>query len=477
MTFEFTTLIYLVVTLVAFYISAPKYRNFVLMGASFGYIIILSRIAFIIMFAVAVFTYAIGFLIHKFIDTQAKLAGILTFFGVLACASSLCFLKLGDFLRARDQLPSFMSMAVLPIGFSYYIFQSISFLVDVRKGKMEHFPSVIDFLLYQSFFAKFISGPIERGENFFSQKEASTTGKFLNEENLNRSFAYILYGFSMKLILANRFAQYTSILLENPDYHSAKALIAGSLMYTLQIYTDFAGYSSIAIGIALLFGIKLTQNFKAPYTAKSMSDFWRRWHISLSNWLRDYIYIPLGGNRKGAFRKHLNTVIVFFVCGLWHGNGLNFVAWGLMHGFLSVVDNILEKCHVFDAKIMQIVRRVLVFISVSIAWVFFGSESLSRAIRYVRNMFLGSGISMSWGEEMEFIQMSNYQLWIMIIGVIVMIVMDVLASKKSKDFPEILMDLALPARLSVFFVLLILLLVYGVYGPSEQVIGFMYMEF
>ncbi|WP_408070431.1 MBOAT family O-acyltransferase [Butyrivibrio sp. JL13D10] len=477
MTFEVTTLIFLVATLIAFYISAPKYRVFVLTCASFGYILLLSRLAFVIMLVVAVFSYVTGYLIRILNPKRPVISRALCILGVLVCVSSLTILKLGEVLRSRDHLPSFLSWAILPIGFSYYIFQSISFLVDVNKGKAEHFPSFFDFLLYQSFYAKFISGPIERAENFFSQKETVRSFKFFNEENLNRSFAYILYGFCLKLVLANRFAQYTAVLLENPDFHSAKALLAGSLMYTLQIYTDFAGYSSIAIGIALLFGIKLTQNFKAPYTAKSMSDFWRRWHISLSNWLKDYIYIPLGGNRKGAFRKQLNTVIVFLVCGLWHGNGLNFVAWGLMHGALSVVDNILEKLHVFDVKIMQIVRRILVFISVSVAWILFGSDSLSRGIRYIRNMFLGSGISMTFAEEMEFLEMSSYQLWIMIIGILVLVVMDVTSSVKKKDFPELLMEMALPARLTVFFILLVLLLVYGVYGPSEQVIGFMYMDF
>ncbi|WP_044915639.1 MBOAT family O-acyltransferase [Butyrivibrio sp. WCE2006] len=477
MTFQFTTFLFLLVALLAYYISAPKYRPFVLMMASWGYIVIMSRIALVIMLAVSVFTYIIGFLIHRFQNGRQVLSRLITILGVVGCASSLCILKLGDVLRTRDHLPSFLSWTLIPIGFSYYIFQSISFLVDINRVEIAEFPSIIDFFLYQSFFAKFISGPIERGENFFSQKKAIYTAKFFNEENLNRSFSYILYGFCMKLILANRFAKYTEILLNNPDFHSSKALIAGSLMYTLQIYTDFAGYSSIAIGIALLFGIKLTQNFKAPYTAKSMSDFWRRWHISLSNWLRDYIYIPLGGNRKGAFRKHLNTIVVFFICGLWHGNGLNFVVWGLMHGFLSVIDNILEKAHAFDAKVMQIVRRILVFISVSIAWLFFGIDSVSRALTYIKNMFIGSGVNMTVSEEMSFLELSSYQLWIMIIGVLVMIVMDVLSSINKKDFPELLMVIALPARLTVFLGLLVLLLVYGVYGPSEQVISFMYMEF
>ena len=477
MTFEFTTLIFLVGTLILFYLATPKLRPLVLTFVSLFYVAHLSRFAAAVMLATSVFAYILGRYIHREREKRPGFTLALTIFGVLVCVLSLTAFKLGDLLHSREALPQSLSWMVLPLGFSYYIFQSISFIIDVKKGTVNHFPSPVDFILYQSLFMKFISGPIERAENFFKQKEKVCRRKLFNEKALTRSFSYILYGFCLKLLLANRFAKYTAILLGNPDFHSGKALIAGSLMYTLQIYTDFAGYSSIAIGFALLFGIKLTQNFKAPYTAKSMSDFWRRWHISLSNWLKDYIYIPLGGNRKGTLRKHLNTVIVFLVCGLWHGNGLNFVAWGLMHGILSVADNCLESLHLWDAKVMKIVRRILVFCSVSIAWIPFGSGSLSSAIRYIKYMFLGNDIDYTWAHEMELLEMTHYQLWIMIIAVIVLIVMDVFSSVKKKDFPELISALALPVRLLIFYVLLVLLLVYGVYGPSEQVIGFMYMDF
>ena len=477
MTFEFTTLVFLAGALILFYLATPKLRPLVLAFVSLFYVFYLSRFAALVLIVTSVFAYIIGKTIHKEKDNNPKFALALTVFGVLVCTLSLTAFKFGDLLESREKLPGNLFWMVLPLGFSYYIFQSISFIVDVKKGKVRHFPSPVDFIVYQSLYMKFISGPIERAEDFFSQKEKVCTRKFFDEINLTKSFSYILYGFCFKLLLANRFAKYTEILLGNPDFHSRKALIAGSLMYTLQIYTDFAGYSAIAIGFAMLFGINLTQNFRAPYTAKSMSDFWRRWHISLSNWLRDYIYIPLGGNRKGAFRKHLNTIIVFFVCGLWHGNGLNFVAWGLMHGFLSVIDNVLDSIHVWDSVVMKIVRRVLVFVSVSLAWVLFGSGSLSSALRYIRYMFLGNDIDYTWSKEMELLEMSSFQLWIMVIAVIVMIVMDIFSSKKKKDLPVLVTEMALPARLLIFYVLLVLLLVFGVYGPSEQVIGFMYMDF
>ena len=477
MTFEFTTLVFLVGSLILFYLATPKLRPLVLAFVSLFYVTHISGFAAAVMLATSAFAYIIGKVIHSNREKNSKLSLALTVFGVLVCALSLTVFKFGDLLNARGKLPGSLFFLVLPLGFSYYVFQSISFIVDVKTGKVKHFPSPVDFIIYQSLFMKFISGPIERAEDFFSQKEYVCNRKFLNEESLTLSFSYILYGFCMKLILANRFAKYTAILLENPDFHSRKALIFGSLMYTLQIYTDFAGYSSIAIGFASLFGIKLTQNFKAPYTAKSMSDFWRRWHISLSNWLKDYIYIPLGGNRKGTLRKHLNTVVVFLVCGLWHGNGLNFVAWGLMHGFLSVADSLFDTFHVWDAKVMKLVRRILVFCSVSLAWVLFGSGSLSSALRYIKYMFLGNDIDYSWTKELELLEMSNFQLYIMIIAVIVMIVMDVFSSVKKQDFPVLLANLSLPVRLLLFYVLLVLLLVYGVYGSSEQVIGFMYMDF
>lgn len=477
MTFEFTTLVFLVGALILFYLSPSKLRPLVLAFVSLFYVVYLGRFAALVLLATSIFAYIIGKLIHKEREKRPGLALALMIIGVLVCVLSLTVFKFGDLLNSRGVLPGNLFFLVLPLGFSYYVFQSISFIIDVKKGIVKHFPSPVDFIVYQSLYMKFISGPIERAENFFSQKEKVCTRKFFNEVSLTRSFSYILYGFCLKLLLANRFAKYTSILLGNPDFHSGKALLAGSLMYTLQIYTDFAGYSAIAIGFASLFGIRLTQNFRAPYTAKSMSDFWRRWHISLSGWLRDYIYIPLGGNRKGVLRKHLNTIIVFFVCGLWHGNGLNFVAWGLMHGFLSVIDSFLETLHVWDAKIMKIIRRILVFCSVSLAWVLFGSGSLSSALRYIKYMFLGNDIDYTISKEMELLEMSHYQLWIMIIAVVVLIVMDVFSSVKNSDLPELIAEMALPVRLLIFYILLVLLLVYGVYGASEQVIGFMYMDF
>jgi alginate O-acetyltransferase complex protein AlgI len=281
----------------------------------------------------------------------------------------------------------------------------------------------------------------------------------------------------MKLMIADRLASYTPFFLEHPSTHESWSLVVGSLMYTVQIYADFAGYSSIALGIASLFGIKLTQNFRAPYLAESMSDFWRRWHISLSSWLKDHIYIPLGGNRKGSFRKYLNTFIVFVVCGLWHGNGMNFLVWGMMHGIFSVVDVMLDKTGIWKNKVCAVIRRILVFCSVSFAWIFFGSGSFSSAITFLKYMILGTGNNTTIEAELTLIETTMVQIVILLISIAVMIVFDILIKKKNMDFGEILAQLPLGARLFSFYVMIMVILVFGAYGPSTDITGFMYMQF
>ena len=398
--------------------------------------------------------------------------------GVLAGLGLLFYFKYAAFfvntVGGWFGKPDLVQKAALPIGISFYTFQALTYTVDVYRGKAPVQKNPLKLLLYVSCFPQLIAGPIVQYADIAEKLDNRT----ITVEGYLHGFRRFCVGLAKKVLLANLCG---SVIAElgMADAGSLTVLGAwlGMILYSLQIYFDFSAYSDMAIGIGRMLGFRYKENFNYPYMADSVTDFWRRWHISLSNWLRDYIYIPLGGNRKGAFRKHLNTIIVFFVCGLWHGNGLNFVAWGLMHGFLSVIDNVLDSIHVWDSVVMKIVRRVLVFVSVSLAWVLFGSGSLSSALRYIRYMFLGNDIDYTWSKEMELLEMSSFQLWIMVIAVIVMIVMDIFSSKKKKDLPVLVTEMALPARLLIFYVLLVLLLVFGVYGPSEQVIGFMYMDF
>ncbi len=476
MSFTISSLIFLAVSLVLYYLVKTEYRVYVICAVSLFYIWRLSPVACITVVVTTVIVYALGFLIHYFTDKNKGASRLITFVGCVLCVFSLCVYKYGSRFYAVTHSDILLNIAI-PIGFSYYIFQSIGFLVEVYKGEFGVYPKPSELLAYQVFFAKFLSGPIERASKFIPSLKKILEVKFLDEERLTLSFSYIVYGYFMKLMIADRLAGYTPYFLEHPSTHAAWALVVGSLMYTMQIYTDFAGYSSIAIGIAGLFGIEITQNFRAPYLAESMSDFWRRWHISLSSWLRDHIYIPLGGNRKGNFRKQLNTFIVFVVCGLWHGNGMNFLVWGIMHGLFSIADSMLERMGVWEKKIAAIIRRVLVFCCVSFAWIFFGSGSMSSAITFIKYMILGTGNSKNIASEIELIETTGAQIWILVLSLIVMVVFDILIKKKDKDFGVILSKVPLVPRLVIFYLLIMVILVFGAYGPSTDITGFMYMQF
>ena len=477
MPFEIISLIFLIAALFSFYVVRDEYRICVLAVFSMGYVFYLNPGACAILLVVSAAIYFVGAISFFLKNRNNTISAVVGLLGIISCIGCLILFKYSGMVARFPGIPATVSSLVLPMGFSYYIFQGIGFLADIKSGKLEKLPRPDEFLLYQSFFAKFTSGPIEKAGKFFAQKNAIMEARFWDENRLNRAASYMVYGYFLKLMVANRMAEYTDRIFINPGNHPTMAVIAACFMYTFQIYCDFAGYSMIAVGIAGLFGIELTQNFNAPYMASGMSDFWRRWHVSLSSWLRDYIYIPLGGNRKGKLRKYLNTVIVFVVCGLWHGNGLNYLLWGITHGFLSVADSILDAVGVWKTKVATWIRRVLTFLSVSVAWIFFGSSSASASLRFMKYMILGSETYRDYQTEIEYIELAPIQIRIMVIAVLVVIIMDIISYYKKKVLPELILDLPLIGRLAILGIMFIIMVVYGVYGPSSDVTGFIYMNF
>jgi alginate O-acetyltransferase complex protein AlgI len=275
---------------------------------------------------------------------------------------------------------------ILPLGISFFTFQSITYTFDIYKGKANPWPSFLDFALFVSFFPKLIIGPITRAHTFLPQCNNPTK---IDTTRMAWGFFLLLLGLFEKVIMADSLLAPVADQLFNisgiPDTLSAWV---GSLAFTGQIFFDFAGYSTCAIGVALCLGFDLPQNFKYPYAAIGFSDFWRRWHISLSTWLRDYLYIPLGGNRKGPIRTYINLVLTMLLGGLWHGASWTFVVWGGLHGLFLVVErflkNIMPDSPVWSKRPMQIVFVLLTFIAVSFAWVFFRANSFDQAFTIIQ---------------------------------------------------------------------------------------------
>ena len=275
---------------------------------------------------------------------------------------------------------------ILPVGISFYTFQTLSYSIDVYNKKLNPTKDFISYSAFVSFFPQLVAGPIERAKNLLPQ--------FINKREFNsinaiNGLSLILYGLFKKLVIADRLAIYVNSVFNDYSTYSSISLIIAVVFFAFQIYCDFSGYSLVARGTAKLFGFELMVNFNRPYFAQSITDFWRRWHISLSTWFRDYLYIPLGGSRLSTKRTYINLMIVFVVSGLWHGANWTFVFWGLIHGLLAIIylllsNNSKRKNYSWVRKYLNI---LIVFVLVNFAWIFFRSDSINHAFNYIYYVF------------------------------------------------------------------------------------------
>ncbi|MBQ7042619.1 MAG: MBOAT family protein [Muribaculaceae bacterium] len=281
---------------------------------------------------------------------------------------------------------------ILPVGISFYTFQSISYIVDVYKCRVAPTRTWLEYLFFLSFFPALVAGPIVRADYFLPQVEQNSRPK---REEIYLGFWMIILGIIKKAIIADYISQYNDLIFSSPTGYSGFESLMGVIGYTMQIYCDFSGYSDMAIGIALIMGFKLSPNFKFPYKSKNLTEFWRRWHISLSSWLRDYLYIPLGGNRKGTTRTYVNNFLTMLIGGLWHGAAWKFVFWGAMHGVGLAVHKatkpLLDKIpNIYPVKILS---WTITIVYVSLLWVFFRAESWTDSWLIIKNIFTNFSVA------------------------------------------------------------------------------------
>lgn len=324
---------------------------------------------------------------------------------VVACAGILFFFKYFNFftesvasLLGKISIPvqPVTLQLALPIGISFYIFQTISYLVDVYRGDIPAEPNFGIYAVYISFFPKVMQGPIERGEKLLPQLNAPKRFRY---RQATYGMKLMAWGYFKKLVLADGLAVYANQVYNDLPSYTGFSLVLATFFFAIQLYCDFSGYTDIALGSAKILGINLTQNFRAPYFASSIKDFWGRWHISLSSWLRDYIYIPLGGNRVGPIRHALNVLITFLVSGLWHGASWNYVLWGGIHGVLQVIEGLFpwnQKKSPFQTNrqlhsLISIVTVPVTFLLVCFAWIFFRASTIQDGLYVLQNMFTGIG--------------------------------------------------------------------------------------
>ncbi|MBC2710983.1 MAG: MBOAT family protein [Desulfosarcina sp.] len=271
----------------------------------------------------------------------------------------------------------------LPVGISFFTFQKLSYTIDVYRGRCRSITNIIDFAMYVALFPQLVAGPIVR----FRDIQDQIKNRVESWDTFYSGAVRFCWGLSKKVILADTCGRFADVIFSLPPaVLDTKTAWLGALAYTLQIYLDFSAYSDMAIGLGMLFGFRFLENFNRPYSAVSLTDFWRRWHISLSRWFQDYLYIPLGGNRKGAARTYLNLTLVFLLCGFWHGANWTFVAWGAYHGLFLVIERIAGLRRVPEDR-LRVLRRLLTLMVVVCGWVIFRCDDLGQAGRFFTAMF------------------------------------------------------------------------------------------
>jgi len=399
-TFEF--LVLLTITVILYY-AVPKSRIYIISLANiifYG----ASGLGFLALFgSIVIITYFCA------LKMNTKRGRLFFFLGLAINVLNLSFFKYTGFILSNIERffnvhfiwqDALLAKIILPVGISFYTFQLIAYLVDVYKKEIEPCRSLLEFWVFIAFFAQLVAGPIMRGNNFLPQIKNIKSIRML-PSNMKYGIYYILMGLTKKIVFADLLASRVDYFFSNVQQNSGLDAWYGAYLFAFQIYFDFSAYSEIAIGVGKLFGLDLTLNFKSPYISDNPSEFWSRWHITLSSWIRDYIYIPLGGSRKGLPRQLLHLIIAMCVSGLWHGAAWTFVAWGLYHGLLSVaykIYGVIIKKHDFKfvkSKVYKILSVFIFFQLTTVGWVFFRANSISEALILIKKMLDISNIHFS----------------------------------------------------------------------------------
>ena len=278
---------------------------------------------------------------------------------------------------------------ILPVGISFYTFQALGYSIDVYRGTTKVERDFATYALFVSFFPQLVAGPIERSNNLLPQFKQQHRFDY---EAVLSGVKLMVWGYFMKLALADRCGIYVDAIFNNVDKHNGGSYLVASLLFPFQIYGDFAGYSLIAIGVARVMGFRLMENFRRPYFATSVGEFWHRWHISLSTWFKDYVYIPLGGNRVGRLRNYFNLLVTFVISGIWHGANWTFFLWGTLHGFLLCIEKALGIGKQKFTGINKFFHWAITFVLVCLAWILFRANSLSDAMMVIKGIFTNPGV-------------------------------------------------------------------------------------
>ncbi|SEK85151.1 D-alanyl-lipoteichoic acid acyltransferase DltB, MBOAT superfamily [Butyrivibrio sp. ob235] len=459
-------LIFLPVMAFIYFLLPEKVRYIWLFLISWAFYLSLDLRGFPVLLFTSVSTYVGGRLLEKLEGGKKKAV-----LAVVICAN-LLVLALSKYTGL-----TFLSAA----GMSFFMFMAIGYLVDVYRGDLYAEKNFLLLSLFISFFPQVTSGPIERAGHMLRQFR---TPQNFSYDRMRDGLLQMMWGYFMKMVIADRCAILVSSIYADPVKYAGTATLIASILYTFEIYCDFGGYSNIAIGCAKVLGFDLMKNFDAPYTSATVQEFWRRWHISLSSWFKDYLYIPLGGNRKGTVRKYINILIVFVLSGLWHGATYTFAIWGLLHGIYQVLGHVLKPlrdrlCDTFNVVrnsfSHRLLKTLITFMLVNIAWIFFRVQDFASALYMVFHIWKPAPWFISKGTIYELgLDRPNVLLLLMSIGLLIGV--DI-ANKHGIKVAEKITTQGIWLRWLIYIAAVTLIVTCGIWGPGYDAAGFIYQNF
>lgn len=467
--------VFLPVIFILYWICPAKYRYLFLLAASFYFYMQMDRRYILLLLSTAALSFFLALALQSAdsLPESGKstkrniriLKKIYLLAGILLLVGCLAVFKYLDFFFEAAGLTSPAIQFMLPVGISFYTFQTLGYLIDIYRGKYPAERHFGYYCLFVSFFPQLLSGPIGRGDILLPQFK-----KIRDFDPAQASYGLKLMavGYFKKLVIAELLAPSINSIYDNPADYTGLVFPVATIMFTIQIYCDFSGYTDIAIGCAKLFGIELQENFKSPYFSRSIREFWSRWHISLSTWFRDYVYIPLGGSRKGTFRHCLNLALTFLVSGLWHGAGLHYIVWGAVHGVYQILEIWIKpkRRHGFSSLL-------LTFAGVCFAWVFFRADTLQDAWIILSRSLYGIGDFSSYLKNAVIsLDMSYSHMIYLCIPVLLLAVYDYVSLKT--DVIARISSCRPWIRYPVYILFLLIILLFSEKGVSTE---FYYFQF
>ncbi|MEO5644904.1 MAG: MBOAT family O-acyltransferase [Bacteroidia bacterium] len=391
---SFQFLLFLPVVIVLYYLIAERFTWILLFVASCYFYMAFYPPYILILFAIILIDYFSGLLIEKNTGTRRKLFLLISVVGNIGM---LCYFKYFNFfIDVWNNFSAYthagntfdIKSILLPIGLSFHTFQSLSYTIEVYRGKQKAERHIGYFANYVLFFPQMVAGPIERYDRLGARLHEKHLYRY---ENISTGFKLVLYGLFIKMCVADNLAPIVNQVYEHPEKFGSGSIITALFAFSLQIYADFYGYSTIALGAAKMMGIDLMDNFRQPYFAASIRDFWQRWHISLSTWFRDYVFIPMGGSRVKTFRFVINILVVFILSGFWHGAQYTFLIWGALHGILYCIEFFANKIpgvnSISKIPAIKFLLGIKTFVLVTFIWIFFRAENFTAAKKIISGVF------------------------------------------------------------------------------------------